>query len=76
MAKYIIFNATDSTLATNEVFTNLKKANEKINQLRNLYQTYQGYYKTAYGERIDPEDISYHIIEQRVFNKNQNYFYQ
>jgi len=76
MAKYIIFNATDSVLATSQVFTSQKKAQDKIQELRTMFANYQGYYKTAQGDRISPEDITYHVIEQSTFNKHADYFYQ
>lgn len=65
--KYLIFNATDQVIATNETFTSVKKAKEKIEQLR---RQFNGYYLTNNWERISPEDISYHIIEEKIYLQN------
>ena len=65
--KYLIFNATDQVIATNETFTSVKKAKEKIEQLR---KQFNGYYLTNKWERISPDDISYHIIEEKIYLQN------
>lgn len=65
--KYLIFNATDQVIATNETFTSVKKAKEKIEQLR---KQFNGYYLTNNWERISPDDISYHIIEEKIYLQN------
>ena len=65
--KYLIFNATDQVIATNETFTSVKKAKEKIEQLR---KQFNGYYLTNNWEKISPEDISYHIIEEKIYLQN------
>lgn len=65
--KYIIFNATDQVLATNETFTSVKKAKEKIKQLQ---KQFNGYYLTNNWEKINPDDISYHVIEEKIYLQN------
>ena len=71
--KYLIFNATDQVIATNETFTSVKKAKEKIEQLR---KQFNGYYLTNNWEKISPEDISYHIIEEKIYLQNFWQFHQ
>ena len=55
--KVMIFNATDGIYAYPTAVSEIK-ANQLIAEMRARFAL-QGYYKTASGERIAPEDVQY-----------------
>lgn len=61
--QYIIMNRTDGITATPDTYSSKKKANERIEQLRENFRKYQGYYRTNRQEKIAPEDIWYEIVK-------------
>ena len=53
---YLLWNETDQVYASPEEFKTEGEAQEYARELRKRYAA-QGYYKTASGDRISPEDV-------------------
>ena len=59
-----VFNATDGISATFKTFRKVETAKKWIDKKRKQFLKYQGYYRTNTWEKIHPNDIEYHIINQ------------
>jgi|CXWL01.1.fsa_nt_gi hypothetical protein len=53
---FLLWNETDQVYASPEEFKTEREAQAYALEFRSRYAT-QGYYKTAGGERIPPEDV-------------------
>jgi hypothetical protein len=60
---YRVMNKTDNILATFDTYSSVAEAEEVIKLLRENYMRTQGYYRTAKGEKIHPNDIDYEVLE-------------
>lgn len=61
--KYIIMNNIDGISATPDTYTSKKKAQDKIDALREMFRKGQGYYRDNRMQKIAPEDIQYEIVK-------------
>jgi hypothetical protein len=69
MPVLIIFNATDGITATQKTFRKPETANNYVRKLRDSFKQHQGFYSTNRGERIDPEEIDYRVIDRNELYK-------
>ncbi len=53
---FLLWNETDQVYATPEQFKTAREAQAYAHEFRKRYAA-QGYYKTASGERISPEEV-------------------
>lgn len=60
---YAVFNRTDGVPAGFYEWDTEQEAQECIDKMRNTFKQVQGYYKTATGVRIDPDDVEYEIVK-------------
>lgn len=62
MGRFSIWNDTDNIPASWETFTTKKKAEKRIEELRDNFRKTQGYYRTNRWEKISPDEIGYRVI--------------
>jgi hypothetical protein len=60
---FMLWNGTDRVFASPEEFETEGAAEAYADSFRARYQT-QGYYKTAGGERIAPEDVVLMVVPE------------
>ncbi len=56
-----IFNRTDNVYASPDLFDDVEQAEKFAESFRRRYDR-QGYYKTASGARIDPDEIELELV--------------
>jgi len=61
MFKFMVWNDTDGVPAAPEPFDTPDEAWGFIDRFRKRYAT-QGYYLTAQGERISPDDVEFLVV--------------
>lgn len=61
--KYIIINRTDGIPAGWNEWDTKEQAEECITKMRQRFKDTQGYYRDSHGNKLNPDDVRYEVIE-------------